>query len=117
MPLRITGGTAGQKDFQVKGGSPVRIGGDGANFTSDAYPLPGVKETVATVTGSRGSFSLQPIPQLPEGLRVYHNGVPLQGTVPLRYGDEVRVSVPDADGVSGVTKEIRLKFSDPNKPF
>jgi hypothetical protein len=53
-----------------------------------------------------------PAPQLPAGLRVYHNGVPLQGPTPLRYDDELRVSVPDANGI---TKEIRLKFSDPNK--
>jgi hypothetical protein len=117
VPLRISGGSGasgGQKDFQVKGNSPVRLGGDGASFSSDAYPIAGVKEVVATVTGSRGSFSLHPTAQLPAGLRVYHNGVPLQGVVPLRYGDELRVSVPDANGV---TKEVRLKFSDPNKPF
>jgi hypothetical protein len=112
VPLRITGGSAGQKDFQVKGGSPIRIGGEGGNFASDAYPIAGVKETIATVTGARGSFSLVPVAQLPAGLRVYHNGVPLQGPTPLRYDDELRVSVPDANGM---TKEIRLKFSDPNK--
>jgi hypothetical protein len=116
VPLRITGGSiggsGGQKDFQVKTSAPIKLGGEGANFSSDAYPIAGVKETIATVTGARGSFSLIPAPQLPAGLRVYHNGVPLQGPTPLRYDDELRVSVPDANGV---TKEIRLKFSDPNK--
>jgi hypothetical protein len=122
VPLRISSGAmgsssgnnSGQKDFQVKASTPVRLGGEGANFSSDSYPIPGVKEMVATVTGSRGSFSLQPAPQLPAGLRVYHNGVPLQGATPLRYGDELRVSVPDANGTM---REIRLKFSDPSKSF
>ena len=118
VPLRVSGGPAGPKDFRLKGGNTVRIGGDGAGFAHDAYPLPGVGTTPALIRGARGGqLSLVPgTPQQPgvEPPRVYHNGLPLEKEAPLAYGDEVRVSVPDP---SGIARDYRLKFEDPTKSF
>lgn len=123
--LRVSGGPGGPKDFQIKNGQTVRLGSDGAAAAFDAYPLPGVREPAAVIRGARGQMVLAPAapPGAPGGTgnqspapRVFHNGLPLEKEVPLAYGDEVRVSVPDPSGV-GVAKEFRLKFDDPKKAF
>jgi hypothetical protein len=127
--LRILGGPAGPKDFQLKSGQTVRLGGDNANFAGDAYPVPGVAAPLATIRGGRGGqFTLAPAaasanaaPAAPPttgtdgGPKVFHNGLPLEREAPLSYGDEVRVSVPDPQ--TGVAKDYRLKFQDPTKNF
>jgi hypothetical protein len=120
--LRITGGPNGTKDFQVKGGQAVRLGGDGANFAPDAYPLPGVAQPLALIKAARGMMSLTPAGKgnggagsnEKGGARVYHNGIPLDGEAPLHYGDEIRVSVPTD---TGTNREYRLKFDDPRKGY
>lgn len=121
--LRISGGPAGAKDFQVKGNALVKLGGEGANFAHDAYSLPGVAVPLALVKSVRGQLLLTPVQQQTSGgpsdaagTKVFHNGLPLEKAVDLGYGDEVRVSVPDPSG-AGVAKEFRLKFEDPKKSF
>ncbi len=110
MPLRISG-VGSPRDFDVRGNTTLRLGGEGGSAALDAYPLGGTKVVAATVKGGRGGLTVQPQPG--NGLRVYHNGLPLEKPTPLRYGDEVRVSVVDSNGA--VVKENRLKFSDPTK--
>jgi hypothetical protein len=110
VPLRIalaSGG--GAKDFQLKGNVGVRLGGDGAAASFDAYPLSGVKEPVGKLTGARGQLLLTPTPQPNATTRVFINGLPLEKPTPVRYGDEIRVSVEG--------KELRLKLTDPAKSF
>lgn len=117
VPLRIAGGPAGPKDFQVKSGGVIRLGGEGAGFAHDAYPLPGVQTPAALVRGARGQLVLLPGGAGAGGARaaeVFHNGLPLEKEMDLSYGDEVRVSIPDP---SGVARNIRLKFEDPKKSF
>lgn len=116
MPVRIAGGPDGPKDFSLKGNAPVRLGGDGAKFAADAYTIPGVKEPVALLRGGRGQMTVAPSPQPAGSARVFHNGLPLEKPGPLRYGDEIRVVVPEPSG-AGVPKEYRLKFADPTKTF
>jgi hypothetical protein len=128
--FRITGGPGGAKEFGLKNGQTVRVGGKGASFAGDAYPLPGLDEPSAEIRASRGQLRLAPIgvaaatsavpatgggnqTSLP---RVFHNGLPLEKEEPLGYGDEIRVSVPDSTGV-GVPREFRLKLDDPRKTF
>lgn len=110
LHLRIAGSGA-PRDFDVRGNTTLRLGGEGGSAALDAYPIVGTKEVVATVKGGRGQFVLTPQPGIKA--RVYHNGVPLEAVSPLRYGDEVRVSILDGNGA--LIKETRLKFSDPNK--
>lgn len=110
LPLRIAG-SGPPRDFDVRGNTTLRLGGEGGSAALDAYPLVGTREVVATVKGGRGQFTL--VPQPGTKARVYHNGVPLEAPSPLRYGDEVRVSILDSNGA--LVKETRLKFSDPNK--
>lgn len=129
--LRITGGPGGVKDFSLKSGTTIRIGGDGANFSPDAYPLPGVSQAVAQVRVKGGRMTIAPPgaaakpggKSSPEnagggnetsGPRVFHNGLPLDADTPMGYGDEVRVAIPNPGGVA---KEYRLKFEDPKKAY
>lgn len=110
MPLRIAG-SGPPRDFDVRGSTTLRLGGEGGSAALDAYPIQGTKEVVGVVKGARGQFSLEPQPSTKA--RVYHNGVPLEKASPLRYGDEVRVSILDSNGA--LIKETRLKFSNPNQ--
>jgi hypothetical protein len=129
--LRITGGPGGVKDFALKSGTTIRLGGDGANFSPDAYPLAGVSQTVAQIrvkggrmtiappgatgkTGGKSAPEAAPTSNETGGPRVFHNGLPLEGETPMGYGDEVRVSLPNPGGVA---KEYRLKFEDPKKAY
>lgn len=113
MPLRITGGPSGARDFDVRGNTVLRLGGEGGAGALDAYPLAATKEVVATVRASRGQLTLQPQPK--GSTRVTHNGLPLEKPTALRFGDEIRVTVLDPSGA--VIKENRLKISDPTKTF
>lgn len=117
MPLRIAGGPAGPREFQVRHNRQIRLGGDGANFAHDAYPLPGVAQPAALIQGLRGQLRLLPASgPKPDASapKVFHNGLPLESVAALTYDDEVRVSVPDP---SGVAREFRLTFEDPTKNF
>jgi hypothetical protein len=131
--FRITGGPAGAKDFSLKNGQTVRLGGKGAGFAGDAYPLPGLDDPAAEIRAARGQLRLAPagvpaarntpgaVPVTGGGNqmalpRVFHNGLPLEKEESLGYGDEIRVSVPDPAGV-GVPREFRLKLDDPRKTF
>lgn len=108
MPLRVALSSGGSpKDFQLKGNVGVRLGGDGAAASFDAYPLAGTKEPIGRLTGARGQLTLHPQPNA--AARVFINGVPLDKPTTVRYGDEIRVSLAD--------KEIRLKLIDPAKSF
>ncbi len=120
VPLRIAGGPGGPKDYQLKGGQSVKIGGDGAGFAFDSYAVPGTKTPVALVRSGRGGFSVAPYgppvaATATAGPKAYHNGAPLERDTPLNYGDEVRVTVPDP--ATGINKDYRLKFEDPKKTF
>ncbi len=110
LPLRVVG-TGAPRDFDVRGNTVLRLGGEGGAAALDAYPIAGTKEVIATVKGGRGEFTLEPQPGVKA--RVYHNGMPLEKSSPLRYGDEVRVSILDSNGA--LVKESRLKFSNPNQ--
>jgi hypothetical protein len=131
VPVRITGGPAGTKDFLLKSGQAIRLGGKGAGFATDAYPLAAVEEPIAEVRQARGRFTVTTLRSTgsaaapvavggsggnPDaGPRVYHNGMPLEHSEPLSYGDEVRISVPDAAG--GLARDIRLRFEDPRRSY
>jgi hypothetical protein len=76
------------------------------------------------IRGVRGQLFIAPAP--PHGnqttsSRVYHNGVVLEREEPVRYGDEVRISVPGEpvfpDGSVVTYKEFRLKLEDPRKTY
>ncbi|MES2459399.1 MAG: vWA domain-containing protein [Armatimonadota bacterium] len=131
--FRLTGGPAGPKDFSLKNGQVVRLGGKGASFAGDAYPLPGLDDPAAEIRAARGQLRLAPLgvvatERTPAAVpaqggsnqnvlpRVFHNGLPLEKEEPLGYGDEIRVSVPNASG-AGVPREFRLKLDDPRKTF
>ena len=115
--VRISGGPVGKKDFQIKNGQTVRIGGDGAAAAFDAYALPAAREPVAIIRGARGQLFIAlsaPKGNQKELPGVYHNGLLLEREESLNYGDEIRISLPDA---TGVIKEYRLKFEDPRKGY
>lgn len=113
MPLRVSGGPAGGRDFDVRGSAVLKLGGEGGSASLDSYPLPQTKEVTAVIRGSRGQFMVQPQPNI--AARVFVNGMPLEKPTPLRYGDEIRISIPEGSGGPG--RDVRLKFSDPTKSF
>jgi hypothetical protein len=123
-PLRIVGGPGGPKEYSLKGGQTLTLGGGAHAY--DSYPLGGAGVAAVVKGGSGGRFTLSPpsppAPGTPAPAaagpapKVFHNGLPLEKPAPLGYGDEVRVAVPDASG-AGVAREFRLKFEDPTQKF
>lgn len=134
--FRITGGPGGPKDFRLKNGQTVRLGGDGASVAWDAYPVPGASQPVAHVKSARGHLviapagmqsgavkTVTPAANAPaptrnqnDAPRVYHNGLALESETPLDFGDEVRIAMPSqAASGGGLAREFRLKFDDPKK--
>jgi hypothetical protein len=128
MGLRITNGPKEFKDFQVKSGQPVRIGGEGARLAPDAFPITELKAPVAVIRAGRGGLVIGP-PLAPKGsgksdtpapttsnenvkLRVLLNGLPLETETPMGYGDELRIVITPAGGVA---KDYRLKLNDPKR--
>ena len=139
MPLRIVLGPKDFKDFSISN-QAVRIGGEGAKFSPDAFPVPELRETVALISVRRGGLvvappvvvtavntakTAAPVPAAPAPsagngagsnekpkVRVLLNGMPLEKEMPAGYGDELRVSITPA---SGIAKEYRLKFADPKQ--
>ena len=138
--FRITGGPSGTKDFNIKSGQSVRLGGDGATAAFDAYPLSGASAPVAHIKAVRGQLVLvppvstasapnaappasagTPAPAAPprnqtEAARVYHNGLALEGETPLDFGDEVRIA-PAIAGSNGrqFGPRVSLKNKRPEK--
>ena len=103
------------RDYHVKSGRKVGLGGSmtTAGPGGDFFPLEGVANPVAFVAASGGGFVLNPNSQVISTAKVFHNGVPLEKTSPLRIGDEIRVSI--ADG-GPVPKDYRVLFADPKAP-
>ncbi|MDX1934237.1 MAG: hypothetical protein SFU56_16675, partial [Capsulimonadales bacterium] len=127
MALRISNGPKEMKDFQVRAGQPVRIGGEGARFAPDAFPIAELKSAVVVIRPGRGGLTAAPASQaMPGGksdaaapppgnetskVRVLLNGLPLEAESPVGYGDELRIAITPAAG--GVAREYRLKLTDP----
>jgi hypothetical protein len=78
----------------------------------DVFPLAGVPAPAAFARAGRGgAASLVPAPTDTDGLKVLHNGLPLERPVPLRTGDEVRLLVPATD--TAPVREHRVRVEDP----
>lgn len=113
-PVRLRlGDKALPRDYMLKSGKKVGLGGSIATCApgDDFFPLAGVEKPVAFVTASGGGFVLNPGASGGGPAKVFHNGMPLETTSPLRIGDEIRVSVPADD--APVPREYRVRFADP----
>ena len=113
VPLRIKGAPTGAKDYEIASGQTINLGGANAH-SFDVYALPGIAAPVATLRGTGGRFTVAPAPETMGAAKVSLNGLPLDKESSLNWGDEVRISAPDA---TGALKEYRLIFDDPTKSF
>jgi hypothetical protein len=120
-------GVGSPKDFSLSGGQSVRIGGEGASFAPDALGIPGVTQTVATIKVAGGKMLLSPggntatktTATVTEATsnektapRVYHNGLALETPIPLVFGDEIKITVPQP---GSLPKDYRIKVEDPRE--
>jgi hypothetical protein len=101
VPLRLKLGDRGTPhDYRLRPGHKVSLGGTPLTAApgDDVFPLAGIPAPAASaVAGRGGAATLVPAPSPIEGLKVLHNGLPLEGSVPLKPGDEVRLLVPATD--------------------
>jgi hypothetical protein len=116
VPLRLKlGDKSLPRDFRLKPGSKVALGG-ALGFSApgdEVFPLAGVTKPIAFAQAERGGITSLLPGELPEGGRVYHNGVSLEAPVTLHSGDEIRISVPDP--ASPLPKDYRLHVVDPKE--
>ena len=78
----------------------------------DVFPLAGVADPVAYLRNERGSARLLPAANDTAGATLFHNGLKLEQPVPVRVGDEIRISVPATDAAPA--REHRIKVGDPH---
>ena len=117
LPLRLRLGDKGlPRDFRVAPGSQIALGGaPGTSFGSaEIFPLAGLAAPSAFIRNTSRSLTLTPAPTLSGSPALFHNGMPLQQPVPLRIGDELRVSVPATE--TEPSREHRLRVEDPLGP-
>ncbi len=117
-PVRLILGDRGMpRDYRLKSGARVCLGGalDNCRPGDDFFPLAGLPGPSGYVTASGGGLVLTPLETGNAPARVFHNGVPLELPVPLKYGDEIRVSL--APTPAGPPQEFRIRFADPKAPI
>ena len=117
LPLRLRLGDKGlPRDFRVAPGSQIALGGAPGTTPGSAeiFPLAGLAAPAAVIDNVRGRLILAPITAQAGSPNLFHNGLPLQQPVPLRVGDELRVSIPATEMEAG--REHRLRVEDPQGP-
>ena len=117
LSLRLQVGDKGlPRDFRIGAGRQIALGGapETASGSQDIFPLSGLATPAAFVQNSRGGLHLSPAPLHTDAPTFFHNGLPLQQSVPLRVGDELRVSLPATDAAPA--REHRLRVEDPRGP-
>ncbi len=116
LSIRLTLGEKGTpRDYVLRPGTKVGLGGTMTSVAAgdDVFPLAGLAVPAAWVLAGRGSATLTPGPafeSLP-GLKVFHSGVVLEQSAPLRIGDEIRLVLPATDAAP--SREYRVRFADP----
>ena len=114
LPLRLRLGDKGlPRDFQVAPGSQIALGGapGTASGSAEVFPLAGLATPSAFIRNASGSLTLVPVPPQAGSPALFHNGLPLQQTLPLRVGDELRVSISATE--TEPAREHRLRVEDP----
>jgi hypothetical protein len=118
-PIRVRlrlGDKGTPHDYRLKLRTKIALGGSPttAGASDEVFPLAGVPTPAAFVISAGGSAHLCSAPTMPAGVGVFHNGLRFglkpDESVPLRIGDEIRVSLA-AEGVPG--HEHYVHFDDP----
>ena len=112
-PIRLRLGDKGTpRDYRLKKGDKIALGGSPttASPSDEVFPLAGLSTPAALIVNNGGSAHLILAPNPPAGVGIFHNGVRLEESAPLRVGDEIRLSLV-AEGVP--TREHRVHFDDP----
>jgi hypothetical protein len=112
VPLRLALGDKGApRDYRLRPGAKVGFGGSAIAVApgDEVFPLAGVSTPLAyAVAGRGGSLSLTPASAEPvNGLEVLHNGAALEHAVPLRVGDETRITLPPTE--TNPAREYRVR--------
>jgi len=117
LPLRLRLGDKGlPRDFRIGPGSQIALGGAPGTSAGgqDIFPLAGLAVPIAYIQNARGGLTLAPASPSESAPTLFHNGLPMQQNVPLRVGDELRVSIPATDNTPA--REHRLRVEDPQGP-
>lgn len=114
VPLRLRLGDRGTpRDYRLRPGAKVGLGGTALTVGpgDEAFPLAGLASPVAYAVGTRGGAATLLPGSAETGVKVLHNGLPLERSSPLRVGDEVRLIVPATDAAP--VREHRIHVQDP----
>jgi hypothetical protein len=102
-------GARSYRNFRLRPGAAISIGGAGAAEYDLGYPIPGTSHPVALVRRSGKRFRLEPAAGVGDAVVVL-NGEVLKQAVPIVPGDEIRIRLPGAEGAAP-GREVRLEFN------
>ena len=116
LPLRLRLGEKSlPREFRLGAGRQIAVGGaPGTAGTQDIFPLAGLNAPAAFIQNSHGGLYLSPAPAQADAPTLFHNGLHLQQSVPLRIGDELRIIIAAMDDTPA--REHRLRVEDPHGP-
>lgn len=112
VPVKVTlrEGRKTTHTFSLRHGGQVHLGGIG---TVDVYPIEGARETLATIRRSLGRFTLTPAKKA-DGGSLLINGEPVSAQGALRFGDSIRLKMPDA---AGGFRNVDLQFQEGRESY
>ena len=118
VPVRLRlGAKSLPRDYRLAPGASLALGGvpSVASTSADSFPLAGLLSPIALIKAEHGALSLIPVPSAAgPAPTLSHNGLRLQQPVPLRIGDDLRVSVPATEAEA--EREHRIEVLDPRGP-
>jgi hypothetical protein len=117
LPVRLgLGDKSLPTDFRLRRGARIGLGGSlgAAGGADEVFPIRGLAEPAAFIRSASGSLEVV-LGKPAEGVRVFHNGSPLEKAEPVRSGDEIRVSLPATE--TAAARDIRVAVRDPHEPL
>jgi hypothetical protein len=106
-------GKSNMSDFRLKPGARVGLGGSPATAGPgvETFTISGLKEPAAYILGQFGGSAVLKAAPAAGDIKVLHNGLKLEGELPIRVDDEIRIIIP----ASALAEEqiVRLRIMDP----
>lgn len=115
VALRLKLGDKGlPRDYRLLPGTKLALGGSPTTSqgSADFFPLAGLPAPIAFVHPERGGLTLTPAPTSDGSPALFHNGLALKQSAPLRPGDDLRIAVPATD--LAAEREHRIRVEDPH---
>jgi hypothetical protein len=112
VAVSLAEGPRSFRNFRLRPGAAISLGGAGAADYDLGYPVAGTAHPVATLRRSGKQFQLEPAAaggNTTGAVTLLVNQEPVQRTVPIASGDEIKIRVPSSNPATP-PRELRLEF-------